>query len=172
MEMKVSKVFLGLGSNLGNRLRMLQAALDELAAEGIRLQACSSVYETEPVDVTDQPWFLNLVCRAEVGLPPRDLLQLCHRVEARLGRRREVPKGPRTIDIDILFFDGLVTASPDLVLPHPRVASRRFVLVPLEELASTWRDPRSGMLVRDLLVDCTDRAAVELYGPALRIRLQ
>ena len=126
---------LALGSNLGDRLATLQQAVDLLGAEpGIALIRCSRVWETDPVGGPPQPDFLNAVVRAEVDLEPLDLLAACQRVETALGRVREVRWGPRTIDIDILLFDARAIDDPDLVVPHPRMRERAFVLMPLLDI--------------------------------------
>lgn len=138
-------VFLSLGSNVGERENHLRAALAGLE-ELLSLQRVSSLYETEPLYVTEQPRFLNLVAAGACALAPADLLGAIHQLEARLGRRREgaVPKGPRVIDIDILLYGNLVVDSPGLQIPHPRLRERQFALVPLLEIEPEARDPRDG----------------------------
>jgi 2-amino-4-hydroxy-6-hydroxymethyldihydropteridine diphosphokinase len=127
--------YLGLGSNLGDRLANLQRAVDLLDdTPGIRVDASSRVWETEPVGGVEQPDFLNAVIRVETSLEPLELLAACHRVEDALGRTREVRWGPRTIDVDVLLLDGLAISEPDLIVPHPRLTERAFVLLPLLEL--------------------------------------
>jgi 2-amino-4-hydroxy-6-hydroxymethyldihydropteridine diphosphokinase len=127
--------FLGLGSNLGDRLGTLQQAVDLLGAEpGVELTRCSRVWETDPVGGPPQPDFLNMVVQTEVDVSPHDLLAACQRVEAALGRARMVRWGPRTVDIDILLIGALTIDEPDLVVPHPRMLERAFVLMPLLEL--------------------------------------
>lgn len=145
------KVYLGLGSNLGDREHMLQAALDALDAAGVRIRRVSPVYETEPQDLKEQAWFLNLVAEAETDLFPMQLLNRTARIERQLGRKRAVPKGPRTIDIDILLYGNFVIDTPRLTIPHPRLAARRFVLAPLADLAPDLRHPVSRRRVRELL---------------------
>lgn len=144
--------YLSLGSNLGHRERLLEAALRGLNAPDLRILRVSPVYETEPADLPNQPWFLNLVAEAETTLFPRQLLARALKVERKLGRRRDTPKGPRTIDIDILFYGGFVLDTPELTLPHPRFAARRFVLAPLVDLAPGFRDPVSRHTMAELLV--------------------
>lgn len=144
-------VYLSLGSNLGDRLARLRAALERLAAPDLRILRVSPVYETEPVDYAAQPWFLNLVVEAETELFPLQLLSRVNRIERALGRVRTVANGPRTIDIDILLYGGAVIRSPKLEIPHPRMAERRFVLVPLSNLAPELRHPESHRTVRELL---------------------
>ena len=144
-------VYLSLGSNIGDRGRNLSAALEQLTAEGIAVRRVSPVYETEPVDYTDQRWFRNLVVEAETELFPMQLLSRIARIERELGRVRGIPKGPRTIDIDILLYGNRVVKSAKLQIPHPRMSERRFVLAPLADLAPDLRHPVSGRSVRELL---------------------
>ena len=120
--------FLSLGSNVGDRERNLEAALRQLTAPSLYIRQISSVYETEPVDYTGQRWFLNLAVEAETELFPMQLLWRIAKVEHQLGRVRTIDKGPRTIDIDILFYGRAVIRTPALEVPHPRIAARRFVL--------------------------------------------
>ncbi len=130
---------------------MLRDALTLLKAPDLRLTKISSVYETEPQDVKDQPWFLNLVAEAETDLFPMQLLARIHKIERQLGRKRTLAKGPRTIDIDILLFGNAVIDSASLVIPHPRLAERRFVLEPLAELAPELRHPLLKRTIKELL---------------------
>jgi 2-amino-4-hydroxy-6-hydroxymethyldihydropteridine diphosphokinase len=144
-------VYLSLGSNIGDREANLRAAIEGLPAAGIQVLRVSPTYETEPVEYTDQRWFLNLVVEAETALFPRQLLAATSRIERELGRIRTVSKGPRTIDIDILLYEQAVVHSPDLEIPHPSMAERRFVLAPLADLAHALRHPVSRRTVRELL---------------------
>jgi len=131
----VSKtVYLSIGSNLGGRERNLRDALGLLAGPSLRILRVSSFYETEPRDVADQPWFLNAVVEAETDLFPKQLLARLQKIERQLGRKRIRPKGPRTIDIDILLY-AVVVRTEKLEIPHPRLTERRFVLAPLADLA-------------------------------------
>lgn len=134
-------VFVGLGSNLGDRPRHIYDALRELAEAGdIRVVACSSLHETEPVGGPPaQPRFLNAVAELATTLTPRALLQRLLAIEHRHGRRRTVPNGPRTLDLDLLIFGDCVIDEPDLVVPHPRLHLREFVLRPLAEICDPWR---------------------------------
>jgi 2-amino-4-hydroxy-6-hydroxymethyldihydropteridine diphosphokinase len=144
-------VYLGLGSNVGDREAMLQAAVDELHARGVFVRRLSSVYETEPMDLPGQRWFLNVVVEAQTELFPLQLLGRIGKIEQHLGRRRIVAKGPRSIDIDILLYGNFVIRTANLVIPHERLTERRFVLVPLLELAPDLPDPASRRPLRDLL---------------------
>lgn len=144
-------VYLSLGSNIGDREKNLQTAIQQLAANQVRVLRVSPVYETEPVEFTAQRWFLNLVVEAETGLFPMQLLARTLRIERALGRVRSVPKGPRTIDIDILFFGRTVMRGARLEIPHPRLAGRRFVLAPLADLAPDLRHPVTHQSVREML---------------------
>ena len=144
-------VYLSLGSNVGDREAMLQAAIDELHAADLCVVRVSPVYETEPMDVPNQRWFLNLVLEVQTDLFPKQLLARIQKIEQRLGRRRATPKGPRRIDIDILFYGNFVIRTPSLVIPHERFTQRRFVLAPIVELAPDLRDPVSRRSMRDLL---------------------
>jgi len=144
-------VYLGLGSNVGAREEMLQTAIDRLQSPELRIVRASSIYETEPQGRRNQRWFLNLVVEAETDLFPRQLLGRIAKIEQELGRRRMMANGPRTIDIDILFYGNFVVETPELKIPHPRFAERRFVLAPMMELAPELRDPVSRRTMRELL---------------------
>ncbi len=153
--------YLSLGSNLGDRLANLQAGIRALAASGVKARRLSSVYETEPRDLKAQPWFLNAVAEIETGLSPRLLLARTQRVEQALGRRRGEPKGPRVIDIDILLYGRMVVTLPDLTIPHPRMAGRRFVLEPLAELAPEMQQPGTHRTIREILADTLDQKVLK-----------
>ncbi len=158
-----SSIYLSLGSNLGDRKANLEMALQQLQAEETMVQQQSSIYETEPVERVDQPHFLNLMCRIESRLNPEALLELCHRIENRMGRVRQEPKGPRNIDIDILFYGRLILELPLLKIPHPALRQRRFVLTPLEEIAPEFSDPVTGKSIHQLRSECTDRSSVVVW---------
>ena len=144
------RVFLALGSNLGDRAAMLAHARALLEGQDLRVVAASSVYDTPPWGVVDQPRYLNQVLEGRTTLSPRDLLHRCQDVEARLGRVRSTRWGPRTIDVDILLYGTRRIADADLTIPHPRLALRAFVLVPLAELDAGLR-VQGGATVRSLL---------------------
>ena len=142
--------YLSLGSNLGDRAANLREALAQLDVAG-RLLAVSAFYETQPVDVPDQPWFLNCVAAIETDKTPRELLQLALRVEAAMGRLRMREKGARKIDIDIVLFGDWVVDEPGLKIPHPAMHQRRFVLEPLVEIAAEARHPGLAKTAGELL---------------------
>jgi len=145
-------VYLSLGSNLGDRAHNLQAAVERLRLIG-EVAAVSSFYETEPVGELQQPWFLNCAVMLRTEKMPRQLLAAVKAIEKALGRRRNVAKGPRAIDIDILLFDAFVVDVPSLTIPHPAMHERRFVLQPLAEIAATVRHPVFRRTIRELLDD-------------------
>jgi 2-amino-4-hydroxy-6-hydroxymethyldihydropteridine diphosphokinase len=144
------EVYLGLGSNLGDREQNVGRAID-LLAQRVKILETSSLYVTEPVDHKDQPLFLNVVCRIRTSLAPEDLLGLAKRIEASMGRKPSFVNGPRPIDIDILFYGDKVVNIPHLVIPHPRVQERAFVLVPLAEIAPNLVHPVSGQTVSKMV---------------------
>lgn len=159
--------YLGLGSNLGDRLANLQGAVDLLQGEpGLRVIVSSRVWETAPVGGPPQPDYLNAVIQVETDLSARDLLDVAHRVEERLGRVRKERWGARSIDIDILLFDEETIDDSDLVVPHPRLSQRAFVLLPLLELAADPMLP-DGTRLRDLRVDT---GGVAPSAPPLAVR--
>ena len=136
----MADVFIGLGGNIGDREALLAEALRKLdATPGVKVAAVSSLYETKPVGHVAQPDFLNLVAKLATNLPPYALLNTCLRIEAELGRERRERWGPRTVDIDVLWCEGVAQADEKLTLPHPRMHERAFVLVPLAELAPSLK---------------------------------
>jgi 2-amino-4-hydroxy-6-hydroxymethyldihydropteridine diphosphokinase len=151
-------VYLSLGSNLGDRPGNLSRAIEQLSSDDLRVLRVSSTWETEPRDVPNQPWFLNLVIEAETSLFPRQLLHRIHRIERELGRVRTTPKGPRVIDIDILLFGRSVVQAEGLEIPHPRLTERRFVLEPLAELVADLRHPVTRRTVREMLGAVAEQA--------------
>ena len=144
-------VYLALGSNLGDREGYLNSALKALEQPDLRLTKRSSFYETEPIGMRDQGWFLNMAAQFETELFPLQLLHRTQRIERDLGRKRIVLNGPRTADIDILFFGDAIISGPELAIPHPRLRERRFVLEPLAEIAPDFRDPVTGHTISKLL---------------------
>ncbi|MGI9060135.1 MAG: GTP cyclohydrolase MptA [Ktedonobacteraceae bacterium] len=162
-------VYLALGSNLGDRRGHLSAAIQQLR-EIMAVSAVSSVYETEPVGYLEQPRFLNMVCSGTTQLSAQELLKYAKGIEATLGRQTTVRNGPRPIDIDIIFFDDLRLMEDDLTVPHPRMAERAFVLVPLAEIAPDLIDPGSGQTVEELLATVSQNG-VKKIAANLRIAL-
>lgn len=150
-------VYLALGANLGDRLSNLRAAIRSLPPK-VRVLAESRVYETPPWGYTEQPPFLNMAIRAETDLTPPALLSYLKHIEAQMGREKSVHWGPRLIDMDILFYDDLTLNSPNLVIPHPHLHERGFVLAPLADLAPELEHPLLRRSIRDLL------ARVDLTG--------
>lgn len=145
-------VYLGLGSNLGDRLANLQSAVDLLAGQaGVKALRVSRVYETQPMYRESQPQFLNAVVEGESRFLPRTLLRRLQHIEHKLGRRRSIKNAPRPIDIDILLYGRFVVEAPELVIPHAGMAERRFVLEPLCELAPDLRHPVLKITMRELL---------------------
>jgi 2-amino-4-hydroxy-6-hydroxymethyldihydropteridine diphosphokinase len=143
-------VYLGLGSNMGDRKENLDKAIGYLS-QRVRVAEVSSVYDTEPVGNPEQPRFLNMVCQAKTMLKPKDLLVLAKGIERKMGRMPGKPNSPRPIDIDILFYGDEVIDMPELVIPHPRLTQRAFVLVPLAEIAPTLVHPVHGKNIKQLL---------------------
>ena len=156
-------VFLGLGSNLGDRLAALEEAVGQLESRGFRMTRRSSTWQTEPVGGVPQGWYLNAVVAGGTELLPEELLSACLDVERAMGRVRAERNGPRRIDIDILFFGDEVREEPGLVIPHPRLHERRFVLEPLFEVAPALRHPTLGLSVAELRERCADTSAVRPF---------
>jgi 2-amino-4-hydroxy-6-hydroxymethyldihydropteridine diphosphokinase len=148
-------ILIALGANLPSRAggpqQTLEAALKRLETSGIRILARSGWYRTAPVPVSDQPWFVNGVARIETTLSAGGLLALLRRTEQEFGRQRTAPNAARTLDLDIIDYDGNVENTPELTLPHPRMQDRAFVLLPLAEIAPGWRHPVIGKTVESLI---------------------
>ena len=157
-------MYLALGSNLGNREGYLSAGIRGLATRGVEIVRCASVYSTEPREVLDQPWFLNTAVEANTQLPAHELLRACLEVEEENHRVRNVDKGPRTLDIDIIFYGDEIIRKPGLTIPHPNFFSRRFVLAPLAEIAPDFVDPLSRKSIGRLLDECDDQASIQRRG--------
>ncbi len=141
----MAEALLGLGSNLEPRRGYLALALRELSQPPLKMLALSSVYETEPMDVTDQPAFLNMAAKVSTDLGPLELLRHLKGIEDKAGKKVIIRRGPRTLDLDLWSYNETVMDSEELQLPHPRMAQRPFVLLPLNEIAPDWRHPLSGL---------------------------
>ena len=157
----MNKTYLLTGGNEGDRYLHMQQAKAKIELICGRIIRVSSLYETAPWGKTDQPDFLNQVLLVETPLLPGELLQSIFEIEKALGRKRSLRNAPRTIDIDILFYDTEVIESPGLTIPHPRISERRFVLEPLNEIASDYIHPVLHKSVRQLLLECKDELAVK-----------
>jgi 2-amino-4-hydroxy-6-hydroxymethyldihydropteridine diphosphokinase len=151
-------IYFGIGSNLptenfGTPLMNCRAAIERLARAGLQASACSPFYETAPVPISDQPWYVNCVIGvAHTTLNPREAMRACLSIEEDIGRVRTVRNAPRIVDIDLIAWDDLVIEEPpDLIVPHPRMAERAFVLYPLADLAPDWRHPVLGLVIRELI---------------------
>jgi len=153
-------VYLSLGSNVGDRAKNLQNALAALEAKNVHVVRVSSMFETEPVDYLDQPWFLNCAVQAETQLPPLGLLYALREIEVKMGSQKLVPKGPRLIDMDILLYGDEMIETSELQVPHPRLHLRRFVLAPLAEIAPEARHPVLGASVAEILANLPDKSVV------------
>ena len=158
------KVYLSLGSNLDDRAKNLRDAIVALANARVHVVRVSSVYETEPVDYLHQPWFLNCAVEAETELASLDLLRALRGIEAQMGSKKLIAKGPRLIDIDILLYGNEVIDTPELQVPHPRMHLRRFVLQPLAEIAPNLQHPVSGLNATEMLDRTPDKSAVRKFG--------
>lgn len=157
--------YIGLGSNSGDRWANLAKALSLLkSAPDVELREISSVYESEPLELKEQPDFLNAACKVKTQLPPLQLLPLLQRIEVQLKRVRRIPKGPRTIDLDILLYDDLLVDEEMLRIPHPELHKRRFVLLPLVEISPGLIHPSMRKSFEQLLIELPDNHRVELIG--------
>jgi 2-amino-4-hydroxy-6-hydroxymethyldihydropteridine diphosphokinase len=159
----MATIYLSLGSNKGDREKYIARAIEALDACGVSVARKSSLYETEPVETSSKSWFLNCVVKAETDLLPPQLMHRLLDIERALGRKRRVPRGPRFIDIDILLYEDRMVSSEQLEIPHPRMADRRFVLVPFVEIAPDVRHPVFKKTIVKLLAETPDRSEVRLY---------
>lgn len=156
----MKSVYLSLGSNVGDRVVQIRRALEMLSRGGLEIRRVSSFYKTEPVDFRPQPWFVNCVAEVGTDLLPMRLLKALQSVERALGRRPGPSKGPRPIDIDILLYENVVVRSSALTIPHERMGERRFVLIPLRELAARTRHPVTQRTIEEMLHDTPDASRV------------
>ncbi|MBN1348552.1 2-amino-4-hydroxy-6-hydroxymethyldihydropteridine diphosphokinase [candidate division KSB1 bacterium] len=168
------RVFLSLGTNINKRLEFLRSAIEKIhQLAATRIVSVSSIYETEPHGVAGQPDFLNAALEIRTGLCPVCLLFSLQRIENQLGRYRTVPWGPRTIDIDIIYFGALVRNTPLLTIPHPRTTTRKFVLQPLNEIAPDFLPPQADRAISFLCENCPDlHHVVKLSEPVLLVEEQ
>ncbi len=150
MGLEPVRAYLGLGANIGDRRKNLETALD-LLSEKLQIVRVSSLYDTAPVGEIDQPRFLNMVCEVYTILTPAELLELAKSIEMKLGRKRSRRNAPRTIDIDILFYGDRIIETPEVVIPHPRLTKRAFVLVPMAEIAPGFVHPVNGKTIEELM---------------------
>ena len=158
-------IYLSLGSNLGDRAANLARAIATLPEAGVRVLRRSLLYETEPLDFRAQPWFLNCVVEGQTLLLPRQLLHALQGIERRLGSRKLIPRGPRIIDLDILLYGTSIVRTREIEIPHPRMTGRRFVLVPLAELAPGLPHPALGATIAELLAATQDNSSVRPWQP-------
>lgn len=165
--MAETTVYLSLGSNIGDREKNLRTAIAELADANVRVSRVSSFYETEPVDLREQPWFLNCAVQGETEAPALDLLRALLGIESRMGSKKLVPKGPRLIDLDILLYGEETIDTPELQVPHPRMLLRKFVLVPLAEISPDLVHPAWTKTVSELASETADRSEVRKSGGRL-----
>ena len=163
----MAHVYLGIGSNLGDREEHIREALKRLNEAGARVIKQSQLYETEPWGITDQPRFINAACLVETDLPPHALLRALKRIEREMGRVKGARYGPRIIDLDILLYDRVEMVTKALAIPHPGMLERETVLVPLAEIAPTVRHPVTGRTMAENLAMLGEITGIAVYPPGL-----
>jgi 2-amino-4-hydroxy-6-hydroxymethyldihydropteridine diphosphokinase len=159
----MTTVYLSLGSNIGDRAGNIARAIQALGTRGVRVTRKSSLYETEPVEFREQAWFLNAAIEVQTDLAPERLMEVLLEIERDMGRERCVPKGPRLIDMDILLYGSEVVREAGLEIPHPRMAERRFMLVPLAEITGKANHPVSLMTIAEMLEATADQSEVRKW---------
>lgn len=159
----MADIYLALGTNIGDREKNLREAIRRLSEPDIHIIKISSIYETEPVDYLDQPWFLNAVLEAQTALPATQLLATLRNIESQMGSSKPFAKGPRLIDLDILLYGDSTIDTPELQVPHPRMLQRNFVLIPLAEIAPNFRHPSWPATASELLASSPDRSIVRRH---------
>ena len=157
------EIYIGLGSNLGDRLANIRKAIELMKEEGIEIMKESSIYETEPVGYKEQGWFLNSVVKARTQFSPQGLWKRLEKIEKLMGREREIKWGPRIIDLDILFYGNKVLNGKQLQIPHPELHKRRFVLLPLKEIAPELVHPVLNKTIGEILGELKDNSEVRLF---------
>jgi 2-amino-4-hydroxy-6-hydroxymethyldihydropteridine diphosphokinase len=164
LRFNLATAYLSLGSNRGNRLQFLKQAIKGIEeSDTISIKKISPVYETQPVGIENQDWFLNLAVEVQTSLDSPSLLKFLLAIEERMGRTRELKWGTRNIDLDILLFDDQIVNTDQLDIPHPQMHLRRFVLVPLSEIAPEASHPVFKKTIKQLLKTCEDNSTVKLY---------
>ncbi|HJQ71735.1 MAG TPA: 2-amino-4-hydroxy-6-hydroxymethyldihydropteridine diphosphokinase [Blastocatellia bacterium] len=163
---RAPRIYLGIGSNLGEREANLKEAARRIAGLGLTITRASSIYETEPVGYADQPWFLNQVIEveSEQSIKPAELLESLLGIEREMGRRPSVKDGPRLIDIDLLLYGDVVLSEAGMTAPHPRMHLRRFVLEPMAEIAPDVKHPAIGKTMAELLAALEDSSTVRVFS--------
>jgi len=159
----MTKLYLSLGSNIGNRAENIARAIAALGERGVRVTRESSLYDSEPLEIKEQPWFLNCAIEAETELSSERLMEVLLEIEREMGRERRVPKGPRLIDMDILLYGSEVVRAEGLEIPHPRMAERKFVLIPLAEIAGQVNHPVSLLTIAEMLEATPDQSEVRKW---------
>lgn len=159
----MNKVYISVGSNLGNREKNIKEAINLIKSYGLNISKISPIYETEPVGFKEQNLFLNLVIELETNLLPAELLSILKQVETRLDKKIERKWGPRTIDLDILLYDDIILELPELQIPHKLMHTRRFVLIPLSQIAPNVKHPILNKTMKVLVDELTDNSRVILY---------